>query len=174
MVNRVPADLILTSAKQRHLMPMTDDDEQIRTMNIPAGLGEALLHSASDAIIATDREGRITFWNPGAERIFGFTAGEALGQSLDLIIPENLRARHWSGFRHTMATGTSRYGHGDLLSVPGLTKDGARISVEFTILLLRDGMQAVTGTVAVMRDVTRRFEEMRELKRRLAGTGGQS
>ena len=101
-------------------------------MNIPAGLGEALLHSASDAIIATDRDGNITFWNPGAERIFGFTAGEANGQSLDLIIPENLRARHWDGFRHTMATGTSRYGHGDLLSVPGLTKEGGRISVEFT------------------------------------------
>jgi PAS domain S-box-containing protein len=143
-------------------------------MNIPAGLGEALLHSASDAIIATDREGRITFWNPGAERIFGFTAGAANGQSLDLIIPENLRARHWSGFRHTMATGTSRYGHGDLLSVPGLNRDGVRISVEFTIVLLRNGAQETTGTVAVMRDVTKRFEEVRELKRRLAGTGAQS
>ena len=143
-------------------------------MNTPAGLADALLHSASDAIIATDREGRITFWNPGAERIFGFTASEAVGQSLDIIIPENLRARHWSGFRHTMATGTSRYGHGDLLSVPGLTRDGARISVEFTILLLRDGAQAVTGTVAVLRDVTKRFEEVRELKRRLAGADGRS
>jgi PAS domain S-box-containing protein len=143
-------------------------------MNIPAGLSEALLHSASDAIIATDREGRITFWNPGAERIFGFTAGAANGQSLDLIIPENLRARHWSGFRHTMGTGTSRYGHGDLLSVPGLTRDGRRISVEFTIVLLRNGAQETTGTVAVMRDVTKRFEEVRELKRRLAGTGAQS
>jgi PAS domain S-box-containing protein len=143
-------------------------------MNIPAGLAETLLDGASDAIIATDRDGRIAFWNPGAERIFGFTAGEATGQSLDLIIPENLRARHWSGFRHTMATGTSRYGHGDLLSVPGLTKEGARISVEFTIVLLRDGTQAVTGTVAVLRDVTRRFEEVRELKRRLAGADGQS
>jgi PAS domain S-box-containing protein len=143
-------------------------------MKTPAGLGEALLHSASDAIIATDREGCITFWNPGAERIFGFTAAEAAGQSLDLIIPENLRARHWSGFRHTMETGTSRYGHGDLLSVPGLTRDGARISVEFTILLLRDGAQETTGTVAVMRDVTKRFEEVRELKRRLAETAGRS
>ena len=142
-------------------------------MNIPAGLGEALLHSASDAIIATDRDGRITFWNPGAERIFGFMAAEAVGQSLDLIIPENLRARHWSGFRHTMETGMSRYGHGDLLSVPGLT-NGVRISVEFTILLLRDGTQAVTGTVAVLRDVTKRFEEVRELKRRLAGAREQS
>jgi PAS domain S-box-containing protein len=173
MVNRVPSGLILTSAKQRHFMPMTEDDEQITAMNTPAGLGEALLHSASDAIIATDRVGRITFWNPGAERIFGFTAAEATGQSLDLIIPENLRTRHWSGFRHTIETGTSRYGHGDLLSVPGLTREGGRISVEFTIVLLRDGAHAVTGTVAVMRDVTKRFEEIRELKRRLAGAGGQ-
>ena len=140
-------------------------------MNIPSGLGQALLDSASDAIIATDREGLITFWNPGAERIFGFTAGDVVGQSLDLIIPENLRARHWSGFRHTMETGTSRYGHGDLLSVPGLTKDGRRISVEFTIVLLLSQTQAVTGTVAVMRDVTKRFEELRELKRRLAQAG---
>ena len=143
-------------------------------MKIPPGLGEALLQSASDAIIGTDREGRITFWNPGAERIFGFTADDAIGQSLDLIIPENLRARHWAGFRHTMETGKSRYGHGDLLSVPGLARDGGRISVEFTIVLLRNEAQEVTGTVAVMRDVTKRFEEMRELKRRLAGAGGRS
>lgn len=143
-------------------------------MTVPAGLGEALLNSVSDAIVATDRDGRITFWNPGAERIFGFPAAEANGQSLDLIIPENLRARHWEGFRHTMATGTSRYGHGDLLSVPGLTKDGRRISVEFTIVLLRDEAQAVSGTAAVMRDVTRRFAEVRELKRRLAESGAQS
>ena len=142
-------------------------------MKIPPGLGEALLQSASDAIIATDREGRITFWNPGAARIFGFTADDAAGQSLDPIIPENLRARHWAGFRHTMETGTSRYGHGDLLSVPGLARDGRRISAEFTIVLLRNEAQEVTGTVAVMRDVTKRFEEMRELKRRLAGAGGR-
>jgi PAS domain S-box-containing protein len=143
-------------------------------MNIPSGLGDALLGSGSDAIIATDREGLITFWNPGAERIFGFTASEAVGRSLDLIIPENLRARHWSGFRQTMETGTSRYGHGDLLSVPGLTRDGRRISVEFTIVLLRSETQAVAGTVAVIRDVTKRFEELRELKRRLAQAGASS
>jgi PAS domain S-box-containing protein len=142
-------------------------------MTIPAGLAEALLHSASDAIVATDREGRIIFWNPGAERIFDFTAEEAAGQSLDIIIPENLRARHWEGFRRTMATGTSRYGHGDLLSVPALTKDGRRVSVEFTIVLLRDGQGEVAGTVAVMRDVTKRFEEVRELRRRLAEAGGK-
>ena len=143
-------------------------------MNIPAGLGEALLNSASDAVIATDREGRITFWNAGAERIFGFTATEASALSLDLIIPENLRARHWAGFRRTMETGTSRYGLGDLLSVPGLTKDGRRISVEFTVVMLRNARQEITGIVAVMRDVTRRFDEVRELRRRLAQAGASS
>jgi len=143
-------------------------------MITPLGLGDALLNSASDAVIATDHEGRIIFWNPGAERIFGFTAGQATGQSLDLIIPENLRARHWAGYRHTMETGTSRYGQGDLLSVPGLTKDGRHLSVEFTIVLLRNDQQEVTGTVAVLRDVTKRFEEVRELKRRLAQAGASS
>ena len=130
-------------------------------------LGQALLTSSSDAIVATDREGHITFWNPGAERIFGFAANESVGQSLDLIIPENLRARHWEGFHHVMKTGVSRYGDGDLLSVPGLTKGGRRISVEFTIAMLRDET-GVAGTVAVMRDVTKRFEELRELRRKLA------
>ena len=139
-------------------------------MNISDQLGQALLASTSDAIVATDRDGHITFWNAGAERIFGFASSEAVGKSLDLIIPENLRARHWEGFRHVMKTGVSRYGDGDLLSVPGLTKDGRRISVEFTIVMLRDET-GVAGTVAVMRDVTKRFEELRDLRRKLAEAG---
>ncbi|KWV60963.1 PAS sensor protein [Bradyrhizobium macuxiense] len=137
-------------------------------MDIAAAVGEAVLSGASDAIVATDREGRITFWNPGAARIFGFSAGEAVGQSLDIMIPESLRARHWAGYRHVMETGTSRYGLGELLSVPALTKDGGRISVEFTIVMLHDADGRVAGTAAVMRDVTKRFEELKELKRRLA------
>jgi PAS domain S-box-containing protein len=140
-------------------------------MSIPGNIGSALLASSSDAIVATDRDGRITFWNPGAERIFGFSAAEATGHSLDMIIPEKLRARHWAGYRHVIETGESRYGHGDLLSVPALTRDGRRISVEFTIALLRDERQMISGTVAVMRDVTARFDEVRELKRRLAEAG---
>ena len=149
-------------------------NEQIRDENFCRPWRQRCSTAPPTAIIATDREGRVTFWNPGAERIFGFTAAETEGQSLDLIIPENLRARHWTGFRHTMETGTSRYGHGDLLSVPGLTRDGRRISVEFTIVLLRNEAQEITGTVAVMRDVTKRFEEVRELKRRLAGSSSRS
>jgi PAS domain S-box-containing protein len=142
-------------------------------MDIAAAVGGALLNGASDAIVATDARGRITLWNPGAVRMFGFTADEAIGQSLDLIIPEGLRARHWAGYRHAMATGTSRYGQGDLLSVPALTKLGARISVEFTIVMLHDAGH-VAGTVAVMRDVTKRFEELKELRRRAAQQAGSS
>ena len=137
-------------------------------MSAPAGLAEALLTSASDAIIATDRAGVVTYWNPGAVRVFGFSSGEAIGQSLDFIIPENLRARHWNGYRHSMATGESRYGAGDLLSVPALTKGGARISVEFTIVILRDERGLPDGTVAVLRDVTKGFAERAAMRRELA------
>ena len=132
------------------------------------GLADALLKTASDAIVATDRAGIINFWNPGAGRIFGFTADEAIGRSLDLIIPANLQARHWAGFNRVMETGESHYGHGDLLSVPALTKSGRRISVEFTIVVLKDEQNFPTGTAAILRDVTERFEEVRKLKRQLA------
>jgi PAS domain S-box-containing protein len=128
----------------------------------------ALLQSAADAVIATDREGMITFWNPGAVRIFGHTSEEATGQSLDLIIPENQRARHWTGYREVMKTGQSRYSGGDILAVPALRKDGCRISLEFTIVPLKDAAGSMTGMVSVLRDVTARFEEIRELRRKAA------
>jgi PAS domain S-box-containing protein len=128
----------------------------------------AILQSSSEAIMASDVDGKIMFWNPGATRIFGFDATEALGQSLDLIIPEKLRARHWQGYRHVMATGHSRYSEGDLLSVPALTKDGRRISVEFTIAILRDDQGNMIGMASVMRDSTARFEEMKSLRQRIA------
>ncbi|MDQ4061049.1 MAG: PAS domain S-box protein, partial [Pseudomonadota bacterium] len=102
-----------------------------------AGWFETVIRTIPDAVVYADAEGIIHFWNAGAERIFGFAAAEAVGQSLDIIIPVNLRARHWDGFRRVMATGESRYGEGDLLSVPGLRKDGTRISLEFTIAALR-------------------------------------
>jgi PAS domain S-box-containing protein len=137
-------------------------------MNVPDGLADAILTMESDAVIATDRAGMVNFWNPGATRIFGFTADEAIGQSLDLIIPPNLRARHWDGFNRVMTTGESHYGHGDLLSVPAQTKSGQRISVEFTIAMLKDGDGRPAGTVAILRDVSKRFEEVRALKRQLA------
>ena len=137
-------------------------------MSFSDALAQALLSTSSDAIIGADADGIVRFWNPGAERIFGFTGTEALGQSLDFIIPERLRQRHWDGYRHVVVTGESRYGHGDLLSVPALRKDGATISIEFTIAPLRDDDGRLIGMAAIMRDVTRRFEETRQLRRELA------
>jgi PAS domain S-box-containing protein len=130
-------------------------------------LGEAILSAGADAIVAADKNGIIRFWNSGAERIFGYTSAEAVGRSLDIIIPIRLRKRHWDGYRQVMETGESRYGHGDILAVPGVTKDGNRISIEFTIVPLRVAGEII-GLAAIMRDVTKRFEELRTLKRKLA------
>jgi PAS domain S-box-containing protein len=130
-------------------------------------IAQAILSTTSDAIIAADREGFIRFWNPGAERIFGHTSGAAIGQSLDIIIPERLRERHWKGYRRVIETSESRYSDGGILSVPAITKDGAAISVEFTIIPLLDEKGELIGMVAIMRDVTKRFEEMRDLRRKL-------
>jgi PAS domain S-box-containing protein len=127
----------------------------------------ALLQGAGDAVVVCDSEGIIRFWNPGAVRIFGFGTAEALGQSLDIIIPERLRKRHWHGYHMMMRTGESRYSGGDMLSVPALRKDGAQISVEFTLAALRNAEGQVIALVAVMRDVTARFQEIKTLRAQL-------
>ena len=131
-------------------------------------LFETIVRAAADAIVYADADGVIRFWNGGAERIFGYAAAEAVGQSLDIIIPERLRARHWEGFRRVMQSGKSRYGAGDLLAVPAQRKDGARLSVEFTIVPLRDDAGRMRGMAAILRDVTRRFNEMKALREQLA------
>jgi PAS domain S-box-containing protein len=136
-------------------------------MDLSDLIAESLLRTRSEAIIAADREGNICFWNPGAERIFGHAKADAIGRSLDLIIPERLRNRHWEGYRGTIATGKSRYGEGDVLAVPAQHKSGATISIEFTVLPLRDSSGAIIAIVAIIRDVTKRFEEIRQLRRRL-------
>lgn len=132
----------------------------------------ALVAAAGDAIIVADPEGMIRFWNPAAERVFGFPACEALGCSLDLIIPERLRPRHWDGYHEVMRTGHTRYGT-DVLRVPALRKDGQRISIAFTVALLQaDGR--VTGIAAIVRDETARWEEEQRMRRRLAELEGRS
>src|ERR1700730_1379946 len=137
-------------------------------MSFSDTLAEAVLSTSSDAIIAADKEGSIRFWNPGAERIFGYSSGAAIGQSLDIIIPERLRKRHWDGYYHVVKSGESRYGHGDMLADPAGTKNGVGVSIEFTIVPLRDGVGRLIGLAAIMRDVTKRFEEIRVLKQKLA------
>ena len=137
-------------------------------MDLARLAADGIVSASADAVVAADRSGIIRLWNPGAERIFGHRAGEAVGQSLDLIIPERLRAAHWEGWRRVVETGRSRYGDGDLLSVPAIRKDGERISVEFTIVPLKDETGRMVGMAALMRDVTKRFEEMKALRRQLA------
>lgn len=127
-----------------------------------------LVQSMSDAVVYADAQGVIQFWNSGAARIFGIAAADAIGQSLDIIIPAKLRQRHWDGYDKTMATGESRYEAGALLSVPAIRQDGSRISVEFTIVPFRDDAGRMAGIAAVMRDVTKQFEDMRALRKRLA------
>ncbi len=134
-------------------------------------IAQRIVEETPDAILVTDAAGIITHWNAGATRIFGFAPQEVLGQSLDLIIPEGLRARHWHGWAETMRTGTTRYGGGDLLSVPALRKDGTRISVEFSILPLRGPDGTITAVSATLRDVTKRFDELKALRTALKARG---
>jgi PAS domain S-box-containing protein len=134
----------------------------------PDRFAVTLLASMPDAVVYADAAGKIQYWNKGAESIFGFTQSEAIGQRLDLIIPANLRQRHWDGYDQTMRTGVTRYGAGDLLAVPAIRKDGSRISIEFTIVPFKDETGRMLGIAAIMRDVTRRFEEMRALRKAAA------
>ena len=127
---------------------------------------EQLVAGAGDAIIVSDAEGAIVLWNRAAERIFGFTEADALGKSLDLIIPERQRQRHWDGYSKTMETAVTKYG-ADLLRVPALHKEGRTLSIAFTVSLLFADDRKVSGIVAMVRDETARFAEDRKLRARL-------
>jgi PAS domain S-box-containing protein len=127
---------------------------------------EQLVQAAGDAIIAADPEGRILSWNPAAERIFGFAAGEALGQTLDLIIPERFRTRHWDGYKQVMRTGQTKYG-ADVLRVPARHKDGRPLSIAFTVALLSRADGQVEAIAAILRDETSRWNEERSMRERL-------
>jgi PAS domain S-box-containing protein len=129
-----------------------------------------LVHELADAVVLADTSGTIVLWNAAAERIFGWDAGQAVGQTLDLIVPERQRARHWEGYERVMATGTSRYGT-ELLRVPSLHADGERRSIAFTVTLLKDAAGAVTGIAAVIRDETDRWAEEQRLRSELAAAG---
>jgi PAS domain S-box-containing protein len=137
-----------------------------------ARLFQQIVSEANDAIIMADRAGIIRLWNKGAEIIFGFSPAEALGQSLHLIIPETLRERHDHGYREVMESGRSRYAT-ELLAVPAIKKDGTRISVEFTMIVIRDNQNKILGAAAIIRDVTARWEKDRALQRRLADLEAQ-
>jgi PAS domain S-box-containing protein len=128
---------------------------------------ENFVQAAGDAIIAAGADGSIVLWNPAAERMFGYSASEALGQSLDLIIPERFRHRHWEGYRKVMRTGQTRYGT-EVLRVPSVHKDGRPLSIAFTVALLYTSEEQHRAIAAIIRDETSRWNEERALRQRLA------
>lgn len=126
----------------------------------------ALVDRLADAVIVADPDGTIVYWNEAAARVFGWDGDEAIGRSLDLIVPERQQTAHWDGYAKVMATGETRYGD-QLLRVPANHADGERRSIAFTVTLLTDDDGTVTGIAAVVRDETERWNEERELRRRL-------
>jgi PAS domain S-box-containing protein len=121
-------------------------------------LAEAIIEQTADAVIYADRAGVIARWNRGAVATFGFSADEALGRNLDLIIPEHLRAAHWRGWDAAMAKRTLRLAGRPTLT-RGLHKSGAKLYVEMSFSLVLDAAGNVLGSVAVARDVSARVAQ---------------
>lgn len=130
-------------------------------------LCQNIVEQTQFAVIFADGEGVIRFWNAGAEAMFGYKAEETLGKTLNLIVPDRQRARHWEGYHRVMSTGMTKYGR-ELLAVPAVRKDGTRISIEFSIVLLHAPTGEVAGAAAIMMDVTARWQQQKEMKERLA------
>ncbi|MBA4176522.1 MAG: histidine kinase [Leptothrix sp. (in: Bacteria)] len=126
----------------------------------------ALVAAVGDAVMVCDARGAITLWNPACERMFGFTEAEVMGQTMDMIIPERLRGRHWEGYHQTMASGVTKYGS-DVLRVPALDKQGRTMSIAFTVALLHGPDGKVSAIASVIRDETERFNADRALKKRI-------
>jgi PAS domain S-box-containing protein len=145
---------------------MTDTGSTVASVT-EEWLATAVVKESAEAIVVTDPAGIIRLWNGGAARMFGYTADEAMGQSLDVIIPEKLRERHWKGYFQTMATGHTRYGD-KLLSVPATHRDGQRLSIEFSVALLRDDTDQIVGISAIMREVTERRNAEKALRAKIA------
>ena len=132
-----------------------------------AWLCEQIVTGSSLAFIFADEKGIIRLWNAGAEAMFGYPASGAIGQSMDIIVPEKHRPKHWEGYDRVMATGVTKYGR-EPLAVPATRKDGSRISIEFNIILLRSPEGKVLGSAAVIQDVTARWEKEKASRARLA------
>ncbi len=126
-----------------------------------------LIDCVGDAVIVADAHEKIVVWNAAATRIFGYSEEEALGNTLDLIVPERQRQKHSEGYSKSMETGTTRYGT-SLLKVPAKHKDGRTLSIAFTVGMLFDEKHQANGVAAVIRDETERFAQERALKKRLS------
>jgi PAS domain S-box-containing protein len=128
---------------------------------------KALVGQIGEAVIISDRDENILYWNASAERIFGYSPAEAVGKTLSIITPERFRERHSTGYFHTIQTGVTKYGN-TLLRVPAIHKDGRSISIAFSVSMLFDDEKQPIAIAAVVRDETERFQEERNLKAKLA------
>ncbi len=129
-------------------------------------LYRTICEEAADAILFADQKGIIQAWNRGAEVLFGYSSEEALGQTLELIIPDNLRQRHNDGYAATMQSGHSKYGN-DLLSVPAIHKDGHRLFCDFSIVMIKGDDGEMLGIASIMRDTTAQKTREKELRERI-------
>ncbi len=138
-------------------------------MNLPVAQTscENLIECMSEALIFADVTGIIQIWNQGAEALFGFSAAEAIGSSLDLIIPEALRNAHWAGFHQAVSRGATRHGRRSSIT-RALHKSGRQLYVDMSFAIVKDQEGATTGSMAVARDATERHLELKNLRRQLA------
>lgn len=127
-----------------------------------------LVANAGDAVIVSDADGVIVVWNDAASRVFGFSADEAMGETLDIITPERHRDRHWQGYAKSMETGETRYGDGELLKVPALHKDGHKLSIAFTVGMLFGSDGKPSGVAAIVRDETDRWAKETGMRKRIS------
>ena len=132
-------------------------------MKQQSNLDAQVLEAVADALICTDRSGIIVRWNRASSLLFGFSPQEAVGRSVDLIIPEHLRPAHWKGFNAAISSGTMKLqGHPTITRA--LHKNGGRLYIEMTFSLVKEPSGEVLGSVAVARDVTQRVERDREAR----------
>ncbi len=130
-------------------------------------LFQAIVEQTSDAIILADHDGMIRLWNHGAEALFGYPAGEVLGNSLDIIIPERLRQAHWEGFHKAIDTRRTKYAN-QVLTTRSMHRDGSKLYVDMSFDLVRDNADAIIGVLAIARNCTARHLAESALRARLA------
>lgn len=128
------------------------------TIENPHELASWLVEQSPDATIYSDKQGDIRVWNAAAEKMFGFSAEQALGQNLDLIIPERLRRMHWRGFDAAIAAGVTKHS-GKPMATKALRADGSEFYTEMGFALIFNDQGEVVGTVAQARDITERYEK---------------
>jgi PAS domain S-box-containing protein len=129
-------------------------------------LAELLVEQSPDGVVFADKEGIIRVWNASAERIFGFTAGDAIGANLDIIIPERFRDAHWRGFERAIIERATKYA-GKSMPTKAIRSDGTQIYVELSFSIILDANGDVLGALANARDITERFEKERADRKRL-------